>query len=142
MAPRTPACNSGLNPISFRRGAAQDFCAPIDRPASHWGRGGWRAFDGRRFGKTLESSDEQTFPGIATCRAVLAVGTVGGYGLGIWIYQMFTGPPGPPPKAPRPPGHHAPIWWSMRLACPRPAALFSPANGRLPIRGGKPPAVA
>ena len=35
---------------------------------------------------------------------VLAVATVGGYGLGIWIYQMISGPPGPPPKAPRPPG--------------------------------------
>jgi len=35
---------------------------------------------------------------------VVAVATVGGYGLGIWIYQMISGPPGPPPKAPRPPG--------------------------------------
>jgi nitrate reductase NapE len=35
---------------------------------------------------------------------VLAVATVGGYGLGIWIYQMISGPPGPPPKAPRLPG--------------------------------------
>jgi nitrate reductase NapE len=35
---------------------------------------------------------------------VLAVATVGGYGLGVWVYQMLTGPPGPPPKAPRPPG--------------------------------------
>ena len=35
---------------------------------------------------------------------VLAVASVGGYGLAIWIYQMFAGPPGPPPKAPRPPG--------------------------------------
>ena len=29
---------------------------------------------------------------------VLAVGTVGSYGLGVWIYQMFAGPPGPPPS--------------------------------------------
>jgi nitrate reductase NapD len=29
----------------------------------------------------------------------LAVGTVGSYGLGVWIYQMFAGPPGPPPSA-------------------------------------------
>jgi periplasmic nitrate reductase NapE len=35
---------------------------------------------------------------------VLAIATVGGYGLGIWIYQMIAGPPGPPPRAPRPPG--------------------------------------
>ena len=34
----------------------------------------------------------------------LAVITVGGYGLGVWIYQMIAGPPGPPPKAARPPG--------------------------------------
>lgn len=27
---------------------------------------------------------------------VLAVMTVGGYGLMVWIYQMFAGPPGPP----------------------------------------------
>ena len=27
----------------------------------------------------------------------LAVITVGGYGLGVWIYQMIAGPPGPPP---------------------------------------------
>jgi len=35
---------------------------------------------------------------------VLAVATVGGYGLGVWVYQMLAGPPGPPPKAQRPPG--------------------------------------
>jgi nitrate reductase NapE len=35
---------------------------------------------------------------------VLAVATVGGYGLGIWVYQMWRGPPGPPPKMPRSPG--------------------------------------
>ena len=26
----------------------------------------------------------------------LAVATVGGYGLAVWIYQMAAGPPGPP----------------------------------------------
>jgi nitrate reductase NapE len=26
----------------------------------------------------------------------LAVATVGTYGLTVWIYQIFTGPPGPP----------------------------------------------
>jgi len=26
----------------------------------------------------------------------LAIGTVGGFGLTVWIYQMVTGPPGPP----------------------------------------------
>jgi nitrate reductase NapE len=26
----------------------------------------------------------------------LAVATVGTYGLSVWIYQIFTGPPGPP----------------------------------------------
>jgi periplasmic nitrate reductase NapE len=35
---------------------------------------------------------------------VLAVTTVGGYGLAVWIYQMIAGPPGPPPKAQRSPG--------------------------------------
>ena len=34
----------------------------------------------------------------------LAVMTVGGYGLAVWVYQMLAGPPGPPPKATRPPG--------------------------------------
>jgi periplasmic nitrate reductase NapE len=28
----------------------------------------------------------------------LAVATVGGYGLTVWVYQMVAGPPGPPPK--------------------------------------------
>jgi nitrate reductase NapE len=35
---------------------------------------------------------------------VLAIATVGAYGLGIWLYQMVSGPPGPPPKAARAPG--------------------------------------
>jgi len=35
---------------------------------------------------------------------VLAVGTVGSYGLGIWIYQMIAGPPGVPAKPVRTPG--------------------------------------
>jgi nitrate reductase NapE len=26
----------------------------------------------------------------------LAVATVGGYGLAVWVYQMMAGPPGPP----------------------------------------------
>jgi periplasmic nitrate reductase NapE len=72
---------------------------------------------------------------------VLAVGTVGGYGLGIWIYQMFTGPPGPPPKTPRPPGI-MPDLVVHEVGMPPSRRAFSPANGRLPIRGGKPPAVA
>jgi periplasmic nitrate reductase NapE len=29
----------------------------------------------------------------------LAVATVGGYGLAVWIYQMIAGPPGPPPSS-------------------------------------------
>ena len=28
----------------------------------------------------------------------LAVATVGGYGLAVWIYQMVAGPPGPPAR--------------------------------------------
>ena len=28
----------------------------------------------------------------------LAIATVGGYGLSVWIYQIFAGPPGPPSK--------------------------------------------
>jgi nitrate reductase NapE len=35
---------------------------------------------------------------------VLAITTVGGYGLAVSVYQMIAGPPGPPAKAPRPPG--------------------------------------
>ena len=35
---------------------------------------------------------------------VLAVATVGGYGLGVWVYQMIAGPPGPPAKAAHSPG--------------------------------------
>ena len=35
---------------------------------------------------------------------VLAMTTVGGYGLAVWVYQMIAGPPGPPPKAQRSPG--------------------------------------
>ena len=35
---------------------------------------------------------------------VLAVATVGSYGLGVWVYQMVAGPPGPPAKAERTPG--------------------------------------
>jgi periplasmic nitrate reductase NapE len=34
----------------------------------------------------------------------LAIATVGGYGLAVWVYQMMAGPPGPPAKATRPPG--------------------------------------
>jgi periplasmic nitrate reductase NapE len=33
----------------------------------------------------------------AVVMPVLAVGTVGSWGLIVWIYQMFAGPPGPPP---------------------------------------------
>lgn len=28
----------------------------------------------------------------------LAVATVGGYGLAVWVYQMAAGPPGPPAR--------------------------------------------
>ena len=34
----------------------------------------------------------------------LAVTTVGGYGLAVWVYQMLAGPPGAPAKGTRPPG--------------------------------------
>jgi len=34
----------------------------------------------------------------AVVMPVLAVGTVGSYRLAVWIYQMFAGPPGPPPS--------------------------------------------
>jgi nitrate reductase NapE len=33
----------------------------------------------------------------AVIMPALAVATVGGYGLAVWIYQMLAGPPGPPP---------------------------------------------
>lgn len=32
----------------------------------------------------------------AVVMPALTVGAVGTFGLGIWIYQMFAGPPGPP----------------------------------------------
>jgi nitrate reductase NapE len=32
----------------------------------------------------------------AVVMPVIAVGTVGSYGLAVWVYQMFAGPPGPP----------------------------------------------
>lgn len=32
----------------------------------------------------------------AVLMPALAVATVGGYGLAVWIYQMVAGPPGPP----------------------------------------------
>jgi periplasmic nitrate reductase NapE len=34
----------------------------------------------------------------AVLMPVLAVATVGGYGLAVWIYQMAAGPPGPPAR--------------------------------------------
>jgi len=34
----------------------------------------------------------------AVLMPALAVATVGGYGLTVWIYQIFAGPPGPPSK--------------------------------------------
>lgn len=33
----------------------------------------------------------------AVLMPAIAVATVGGYGLTVWIYQMIAGPPGPPP---------------------------------------------
>jgi nitrate reductase NapE len=35
---------------------------------------------------------------------LLAIGSVGGYGLGVWVYQMIAGPPGPSVKPQRSPG--------------------------------------
>ena len=32
----------------------------------------------------------------AVLMPALAVATVGGYGLAVWVYQMMAGPPGPP----------------------------------------------
>ncbi|TMJ00283.1 MAG: periplasmic nitrate reductase, NapE protein [Alphaproteobacteria bacterium] len=34
----------------------------------------------------------------AVLMPALAVATVGGYGLTVWVYQMIAGPPGPPPR--------------------------------------------
>lgn len=34
----------------------------------------------------------------AVLMPALAVATVGGYGLTVWIYQILAGPPGPPSK--------------------------------------------
>jgi nitrate reductase NapE len=32
----------------------------------------------------------------AVLMPALAIATVGGYGLSVWVYQMLAGPPGPP----------------------------------------------
>lgn len=34
----------------------------------------------------------------AVLMPALAVATVGGYGLAVWLYQMAAGPPGPPSR--------------------------------------------
>jgi nitrate reductase NapE len=34
----------------------------------------------------------------AVLMPALAVATVGTYGLGVWVYQIIAGPPGPPPR--------------------------------------------
>jgi len=34
----------------------------------------------------------------AVLMPALAVATVGSYGLTVWVYQMFAGPPGPPSR--------------------------------------------
>ena len=34
----------------------------------------------------------------AVLMPALAVATVGGYGLTVWVYQMIAGPPGPPAR--------------------------------------------
>lgn len=34
----------------------------------------------------------------AVLMPALAVATVGTYGLTVWVYQIFSGPPGPPSK--------------------------------------------
>ena len=34
----------------------------------------------------------------AVLMPTLAVATVGGYGLAVWVYQMMAGPPGPPAR--------------------------------------------
>jgi nitrate reductase NapE len=34
----------------------------------------------------------------AVVMPALAVATVGGYGLAVWLYQIATGPPGPPSR--------------------------------------------
>jgi nitrate reductase NapE len=34
----------------------------------------------------------------AVMMPAIAVATVGSYGLAVWIYQMVTGPPGPPSR--------------------------------------------
>ena len=51
----------------------------------------------------------------------LAVITVGGYGFGVWMYQMIAGPPGPPPKAARPP-----VWFTNPDLGEAADAVFAP----------------
>jgi len=36
---------------------------------------------------------------VALIWPIVTVGVVGGYGFGIWMYQLVAGPPGPPRKS-------------------------------------------
>jgi nitrate reductase NapE len=48
-------------------------------------------------GRSRRRSEWLTFLFLTVILApVVSVGIVGGYGFLVWIYQIFTGPPGPP----------------------------------------------
>lgn len=48
-------------------------------------------------GRSRRRSEWLTFVFLTVILApVVSVGIVGGYGFLVWIYQIFTGPPGPP----------------------------------------------
>ena len=55
----------------------------------------------------------------------LAITTVGGYGLAVWVYQMIAGPPGPPAKADARPGHRPQDRKPNEAPMPNHAALLS-----------------
>jgi nitrate reductase NapE len=46
-------------------------------------------------GRSRRQSERLTFLFLTVILApVIAIGVVGGYGFAVWIYQIFTGPPG------------------------------------------------
>jgi nitrate reductase NapE len=62
-------------------------------------RGGEMSAAGQGIDKTARRRRMEVFAFLfltAVVMPALAVATVGGYGLAVWIYQMMVGPPGPP----------------------------------------------
>lgn len=65
---------------------------PGNGPASNPGGDGVMAS-----GRSRKRSEWLTFLFLTVILApIIAIAVVGGYGFLVWIYQIFTGPPGPP----------------------------------------------